>query len=269
MSLLENGINLNVKPEELVCVVMKRGFSFLGLFIVTFSLVGCQSAKFTYNTPVPIYNTSGPAVQVMPIIDCRTNRAMDKCLEKGYMADVQRAIAGELGSMNAFCSVIVTTNAADPVIADLKLSPTLYRLEWNIPDYDALIGKAFAVGFFTGIVGGAIYASTSIDVHGHSALDFRVEQVADHRILLDSNYCGSVTNRLKKGVCDTPNTKARMMAQALQQTMYQVRLDLSKTAPISLQTNLTIYCVTNPFSPPKMDRPNLTGKNVSSPRGKN
>lgn len=181
----------------------------------------------------------------MPLEDCRTNRDMDKVMEKGYLVDVQNAIGGELQNMDYFSSVVVVTNDASLRTTDLKLTPTLHRLEWEIPNYDALLTKAFTVGLLTGAIGGVIYSSTSIDVHGHSVLAVRVEQVTNSATLFNWEFADSVTNRLKKAVCDTPDTKASMMIQAFNKTMGDLKAGLLKnlspprtgdeTNPVSLK----------------------------------
>lgn len=205
---------------------MRRAIIFGILLLASVGLVGCKSPKFTYAAPSSDLDLSGPSIVVMPIADHRTNRAMDRILAKGYFQDVQKAIADELRSMNKFRSVATLTNASETPVADLKLSPGLWRLEWEIPHYNALLTEAFVVGFFTGIVGGTIDMMTKTTVCGHSQLDIRLEQTAQPRVLLEGDYSASVTNRLKKGVCDTPKTKAAMMAQALQQTMVKVKVDI-------------------------------------------
>ena len=198
-----------------------------GFFSILF-LAGCQSPKFAYQAPPPSLNGNGPSIAVMPLTDCRTNRDMDKILEKGYLVDVQKAIGDELQSMNAFRSVTVITNETTSPTTDLKLNPKLCRLDWEIPHYGELEAKAFAVGLLTGIVGGAIYASTGIDVHGHSILDVSVNQTATAQTIFSFEYSDDVTNRLKKAVCDTPNTQASMMLQAFQKTMCEMKTDLGK-----------------------------------------
>jgi hypothetical protein len=201
-----------------------------GFFSIVF-LAGCQAPKFTYQAPPPSLNNIGPSIVVMPLTDSRTNRDMDKILEKGYLVDVQKAIGGELQSMNFFSSVIVVTNETTLPTADLKLNPNLHRLDWEIPHYGELEAKAFAVGLLTGIVGGAIYASTGIDVHGHSILDVRVDRTATAQTVFNFEYADDVTNRLKKAVCDTPATQASMMVEAFQKTMGEMKTDLGKNLP--------------------------------------
>lgn len=214
--------------------------TFLPLFVLFgfISFVGCKAPKFAYKAPPACCVNAGPTIQVMPIADARTNREMDKVLAKGYMADVQRAIADELQSMNAFQSVTLITNATRVEVTDLKFSPKLYRLEWEIHNYGALVTKAFFIGLAGGIIGGSIYAATSVDVLGHSIMDVQVENTANHQLLLDTQYSVTITNRMKKASCDSSATKANMMVQAFQQTMVKVKTDLQERLIKNPQTNI-------------------------------
>ena len=196
-------------------------------------LCGCKSPKFNYPQPSSKIIDTGPTIQVMAIVDNRTNRAMDKVLEKGYLLDVQRAMADELQSMNLFSAVIVTTNSAESTPSDYKLTSRLKRLEWEIPHYGTLETEAFTIGLLTGVVGGSIFAATGIDVFGYSVVTVRVEKTSDSQVLFDSEYSASVTNHLKKAVCDTPTTKASMMVQAFQRSMMSVKADLQQKMPAS------------------------------------
>ena len=191
-------------------------------------LTGCQSPPFAYPAPPARLSSAGPSIVIMPLTDARTNLDMDKVLAKGYLTNVQNAIGSELQSMNYFRSVIVLTNTATIPPADLQLWPTLERLEWEIPNYQELEEKAFAIALLTGGVGGAIYASTGIDVYGHSTLDVVVNQTTNAIPVFNCVYTDTVTNRLKKAVCDTPKTQASMMVHAFQKTMLEVKADVQK-----------------------------------------
>jgi hypothetical protein len=228
---------LNPISEKLILTMQKVKIYLIVFFSILF-LAGCQSPKFAYKAPPPSLNSAGPSILIMPLTDSRTNRDMDKVLEKGYLVDVQKAIGDELQSMDFFSSVTVITNETALPTADLKLNPTLRRLEWEIPNYGALETKAFMVGLFTGIIGGSIYAATGIDIYGHSILDVRVDQATN--TLFNFEYSDSITNHVKKAVCDTSNTKANMMVQAFQKTMGEVKTDLQK--------NLSKIALTNSVS---------------------
>jgi hypothetical protein len=215
---------------------MQKTFVYLaGLFYILF-LAGCQSPKFSYPAPAPSLNRSGPIILIMPLTDSRTNREMDKVLEKGYLNDVQQAIGDELSSINFFSSVIITTNENTFPISDFRLNPTLYRLDWEIPHYGTLEAKAFTVGLLTGLVGGSIYAATGINVYGHSILDVQISQGTNLQPILNFQYSNTVTNRLRKAVCDTPKTKAGVMVQAFQKSMSDLKIDLQK----NLSTNSVV-----------------------------
>jgi len=192
-------------------------------------LVGCQSAKFVYNAAPKNLNPAGPSILVMPIADARTNKAMDKVLEKGYWTDVQRAISAELESMGRFKSVVTATNSSDFSPLDFKLSPTAQRLEWEIPNYGRLQANAFMVGLFTGIVGGSIYLSTGINVNGHAIFLMQMESLQSPAPALHQEYSASVTNRFKKASCDVPATKSKMMSNALKNMLTQFKADVDKT----------------------------------------
>jgi len=139
---------------------------------------------------------------------------------------VQMALADELRSVGQFSDVLMITNMASDFRADLRLSANIRKLEWEIPRYNQLQAQAFMVGLFTGLVGGSIYLSTGIDVLGHSDLDVRIERTDGHLNLFNAEYSDSVTNRLKKAVCDNPKAKAEMIRLSFEKSMGRLKADL-------------------------------------------
>lgn len=213
----------------------------LAILSVSF-LCGCQTRpKFNYPAPAAQFNGSGPSIQVKPILDNRNSREMDKVLAKDYFLDVQRAVSSELESMNLFSSVITVTNDLQSTASDFILVPQLNRLEWEIPDYGKLITKTIVVGTLTGAIGGTLYGLSEIEVYGHSALNLRVTNTLDGLLIVNDKFNASITNRLKKAVCDTPQTKASVMIQSFQESMKLLKAELvHKMQP---------YSTNNPTAP--------------------
>lgn len=184
---------------------------------------GCSTVKFSHSAPPPKIHPTGPALTVLPIKDSRSDKKTDSAFEKGLLENLRTAIAAEAAASGKFKEVglgMVSTNGSLTLRADLT------RFEWNIPDYNKLLTKAFFVGLTTGIVGGSIYSMTSIEVCGHS--DMAVE-IADPsgKILLRDTYPKTVTEKVKKGVCDTNGTKAKMATGAFSLSLTSMREKLA------------------------------------------
>ncbi|HWN97262.1 MAG TPA: hypothetical protein VNT99_19680, partial [Methylomirabilota bacterium] len=186
-----------------------------------FFITGCQAPKLSYKTPAPQLNPSGPALTVLSLVDARTNKAMDKVLAEGYLHEIQAAVADELRSMAMFRTVTVASNVPAPQ-AEFEIIPTLRRLDWEVPGYNAMLGKTFLISLLTGGIGGAIYISTGTDVYGHAEMSFEL-RASPAAPVLQNGYAATVTNEMAKAKSDFPKTKAGMASQALEATLAELK----------------------------------------------
>lgn len=194
-------------------------------------LNGCRSPEFSYATPSARLDLSGPSIVVLPLADSRTNREADHVFRKGYLANVQGEVGRELQSMDVFSSVAVTTNQEHFPNADLQLSLTLQRLDCKVPHHGRISTEKAAlsvIDYTVGLPVGGIYSSFSTSVYGNSALQVAVRRTADQKLLFNTSYSETVTNRVKKSVCNKPQTKATVMLAAFQNTQAQLKGDLLK-----------------------------------------
>jgi hypothetical protein len=198
-------------------------------------LTGCQSPGFAYNTPPASLDRSGPSIVVLPLVDSRSNREADNVFKTGYLSDVQGAIGRDLESMRFFSAVTVAKNGENLPLADLQLTPTLARLDWEILHHGRVeTAKVVAHTFnlisavTVGLPVGDLYLRTGTPVCGNSALDIAVRRTADQTLLVNATYSDTVTNRFKKSLCDKPQTKATVMLAAFQNTQSELKSDLLK-----------------------------------------
>lgn len=207
---------------------------FMGLVGISL-LTGCRSPEFAYNTPPASLDPTGPSIVLLPLTDSRDNHDADRVFNKGYLVDMQTAIGRELESMRLFSSVTVANDPAHVATADYQVTPTLRRLDSELPHHTAVhsekaVGHTlnFVVGGVTGIPVGSLFMLGGTPVCGNSAFDFAVRRAADQRLLLNATYSGTVTNRVKKTECDKPQTKATVMLAAFQTTQAEFKDDLLK-----------------------------------------
>jgi hypothetical protein len=210
-----------------------KGIAMVFAAAATVLLTGCQSPGFAYNTPPAGLDRSGPSIVVLPLADSRSNREADHVFRAGYLTDVQGAIGQDLESMRFFSAVTVAKDGENLPHADLQLTPTLARLDWEIPNHGRVeTAKVMAHTFnlisavTVGLPVGDLYLRTGTPVCGNSALDVTVRRMADQKLLLNAAYSDTVTNRFKKSVCDKAQTKATVMLAAFQNTQSELKSDL-------------------------------------------
>ncbi len=196
---------------------------FLLLLALPVLLGGCATQKLGYQPPAPDLRQTGASVVVSPLQDMRVNKSVDAAMNKGYLAEVDRAIVSELMSAGLFRSVeLCSTNSG----ADLMMNVELHRLEWEVPKYDKKLGTAFMVGLTTGLVGGAIYSSMDTDVNGHAEVRIVQRAKRTEATTEEKTYVGLHATKKKNGVCDTPATKAEMIREALKAALAKMKADL-------------------------------------------
>src|ERR1700690_3726774 len=198
-------------------------------------LTGCRSPEFSYSAPPASLDHSGPSIVVLPLADGRSNSEADHVFGKKYLAQAQGAIVQELQSMRYFSSVIASTNQDNLPLADFQLSPTLQRLDWEIQHHGRVeTEKAaghtvnFVANLTLGLPVGDLFMLGEAPVCGNSALEVAVRRTADQTLLLSAVYSDTVTNRVKKSLCDKPQTKAMVMLAAFQNTEGELKSDLLK-----------------------------------------
>jgi hypothetical protein len=214
---------------------MKQTISILISVASLALLAGCKSPEFACNLPPASLDVSGPSIVILPLTDSRTNRAADQVFRTGYLADMQETIGQELQSMRYFSSVTIVKDNEIPPKADWQLSPTLARLDWDIPHHGRVeTAKAVAHTFnfisnlTLGLPVGDLYLHGGTPVCGYSEIDVTVRRPADKRVLLNTAFFDSETNRFKKSDCDKAQTKATMMLAAFQNSQQELRDELLK-----------------------------------------
>jgi hypothetical protein len=214
---------------------MKEYIRLLACGAVLALLAGCKSPEFACNTPPASLDVSGPSIVVLPLSDCRSNHLADQIFRTGYLADMQGAIGQELQSMRYFSSVTIVKDNEIPPKADLQLTPTLERLDWDIPHHGRVeTAKVVAHTFnfisnlTVGLPVGNLYLHSGTPVCGYSELNVAVRRTADKKVLLSSAFSDTATNRFKKSDCDKSQTKATIMLAAFQNTQEELRDELFK-----------------------------------------
>jgi hypothetical protein len=226
---------LNAKEGALELAIMKEPIRLCALMAGLILLAGCKSPEFACNELPPSLDVAGPSIVVLPMADSRSNRLADQVFRNGYLTDVQGAIGQELQSMRYFSSVTIVKDNEIPPKADLQLTPTLQRLDWELPHHGRVeTAKAVAhtfnfIGNVTlGLPVGNLYLHSGTPVCGNSALNVAVRRRADQKVLLDTAFFDTVTNRFKKSDCDKAQTKATVMLAAFENTQAELREELLK-----------------------------------------
>jgi len=209
-------------------------------------MCGCATkSKFVYNQPIQQTGkgTGTLVAALTQISDSRTGKKeVDECYDGEPLKDIQAILESELLSTNLFEQVVTVTDAANAK-ADVMITPALTRFDWEVPDYETMKSYAFLAGFFTGIVGGAIYGSTDTDVYGDSGIQMRVTELASGKVVLNKSYSGHHEEKMIKFKCDTPETKVRMAGTSLQKAIAAMKSDLADVlahqakAPVHVSTS--------------------------------
>lgn len=204
-------------------------------------LVGGCAAKsqFVYDHPAAYRGSiqGGMVAAMAPIADLREgSKEIDQIFADDPLDEIEVIIHEELISTGMFREVVASDKAGGSGYADLTVETSLLKMDWEVPDYDALTGKAFAISLLTGGIGGAIYGSTEVDVYGSTSLHARVTEAATSKVLLDKTYEFRYEERMTKFECDTPQTKAKMIGESLELAVDALMADL-KEAVIGPQGN--------------------------------
>ncbi len=214
---------------------MKR----LQLFVLlSLFFVGCATkSEFLYHYP----NTTKdrPTGLIVACESLRDERdkpcEIDKIFKANPIEEIGRIIQQEIMSTGLFIEVIQLSEGdaegaeRRPYFdADIYVSAKLLEMDWKVPNYDAMIGKAFGLSVLTGGIGGMIYGSTETDVYDDARIRIKVIDLRLQKTLLDKEYIGHAEEKMKKLKCDTPNTKARMIGNAIEIVMASFKEDLAQ-----------------------------------------
>jgi len=198
-------------------------------------LSGCAApAQFSYDHPQTTASTPGmPTLAVADLIDQRAGPSeIDNAYVDDPVDEIDDILEEELLSTGLFGEVVRVQADEDISLTkpDLLMTAELLEIQWEVPDYDAIVAKAFTTSLLTGGIGGVFYGSTETDVYGDTLLHVRVVDFGTGQVLLDNSYAGHSEERMAKLQCDTPSTKALMVGKALKLAMEQLKADLSTVA---------------------------------------
>lgn len=205
------------------------------LFLIMTILLGtgCATKKpFTYEDSAADINTSPKTnltVLVNTLTDKRENKKIDEIYESDPILEIQSIMTKELVSTGLFGQVTSVPRSTDnqKTEADVLITPSLLKMNWHVPGYEAMQGNAFVVSALTGGLGGIIYGSTKTDVLGNTKLHVIVQNSETNETLLDQVYEGSYEEKLAKLSCDTPETKSRVVEKSLKLAIEKFKKDLT------------------------------------------
>jgi hypothetical protein len=194
------------------------------LVAISFVLVGCQGT-FKYKAPITSLKPTGPSIAVLPIVDSRVDRSIDKGLRPGYFFEMQQAIADELRSMNCFSEVLLL-GAVSESLPDLILTPELLVLDLDITNTDEQRRQTAAMAGAFGAAGGMYYLAMPTDVLAYCKLGVRVETTTTPKRVFARQYNGAAYKETAKLTTGFGRSKARSASIALQSTMQKVKAEL-------------------------------------------
>jgi hypothetical protein len=210
-----------MKPIQLVLIIP---------LVVASLLTGCARQRFGYPLPASAApNPTGKAAEILAISDVRTNRQIDEALVTNYLSQVAEVLTAELQSMGHLRSVFV--QGTNSIRADLLVRTEMQRLEWEVPNYNTIIGITFFASLLTGGIGGIIYGSTSTDVNGMAVVRFEISDINPQRVIMSREFTGRHKERVSKLNCDSNETKARVASLAFRDAVEQLKAELRRVLP--------------------------------------
>lgn len=184
-------------------------------------LAGCNSTpiKPLIYTPATELGTKQTSLEknfkVGNFADKRTDKELDVLFEATAIEEIERVLEESLSqNANSFGQQYTITGS-------------LYQLEWEIPDYEAMIRKVFAASLLTGGLGGAAYGTTSTQVFSRIDIEYDVRDPSGSTIFT-KRYKIEHEEIRKKLDSDTPGAKSEIASQALSKSINLFLTDLSK-----------------------------------------
>ncbi len=197
----------------------------LGVTILILALLpGCATRpkRIPLQTKATTY-TAGATTKVtdvqVKVSDGRANRSLDSVLARSASEEVSSAIRKAL-----LASKVVLVDA--DAHATLEVECKLARLDWVVPEYEALLKRATAARLLTGMIGAIAYESSSVFVQGNAVLQLNVTQSGQGVFTRD--YVGFCEEYLAKWDCDTKETKSRLAGSALSNAVEKFLKDLDQ-----------------------------------------
>jgi hypothetical protein len=182
---------------------------------------GCISQKPLPYSAVPAkLRETGPQLSILPIEDRRAAKDdMDRVLAIPQCVEV--VLAQEMEGVGMFQKVSRQTS---PPQSGYTLRVALDRLQWEVPNYDRILGTTLGVSIATGGLGGLIYGSTGTEVLGHASMEMVL--TSGDAVLLNKKYVGLAKEEKAKMNSDTPATYREVAAKAVADAISQFKADL-------------------------------------------
>jgi len=207
--------------------IVKQLITFICIVIL---LSGCATkSKFVFE-PLPEQQDKKRGAIIAALAPVTDNRDPENRIDKYYdgdpLKDVQTMLERELLSTALFDKVVSLPKPDAETKANLLIETSLKKMEWGVPDYESLQTKAFLVGLFTGLIGGAIYANTDTEVYGDSSIQMKVIEQPAGKVILEKSYEAHHEETVKKMHCDTPPTRIDMAGKSLKKAFQAMNADL-------------------------------------------
>jgi hypothetical protein len=196
------------------------------LVLTCFVTTGCAAKKFRLaesGPPVQGAGAEGAVVVVLQVADARTDRDIDKLIERPVLEEMQALLQQELMATGRVSRVVLAPDAS----AELMIEVELRQLAWEVPDYKRKMATATAVGAASGGLGALLYGSFPTDVHGHAVVAVTIKRAASGELLMSRPFRAQVTDRRANLTSDTPGTKAEMVTKSVRKLLAEWRTEIA------------------------------------------
>jgi hypothetical protein len=206
-------------------------------YLFIFLLIGCSSTtKFIYTNPeISTSKSAGFILVCKEINDKRDKKDIDEVYKDNPLIDIKKILADEVLSTGLFKTVGFISDDQARNISYLKreridflVDVTLTRLEWEVSDYNQILGTTFIVSILTGGLGGLIYGATPTDVYGNAIFKIKMVDTNSGKPYFEKEYIGKAKESMAKLSSDTTETKATMIGKAVKLCMEEFKADLVK-----------------------------------------
>lgn len=210
-----------------------RFLSRLSLLLLGLFLGGCTAGKppsIALPYAMSAMGTAAaerPAAEITTVRDSREDRTLDSFLKEPPTRSVEQALAAELTAGGGFSKV--STHTEPP--ATILIEADLREMSWAVPNHQGMMKTAFWTSFLTGGLGGLAYGATDTPVFGHAVVALKITERGSGRILLEQSFDAMHEEKMAKLKCDSLETRARMMAQALKLVLVKATQAVAKIPP--------------------------------------